>query len=67
MTALQKIQSEITSLSRDDYRSLRRWFWERDWQEWDRQIEKDSAAGKLDFLVEEAFAAKKQGRLRELP
>jgi hypothetical protein len=33
---------------------------ELDWEEWDRPIEKDSASGKLDFLVNEALAAKAQ-------
>ncbi|MCY3024017.1 MAG: hypothetical protein NTW87_33985 [Planctomycetota bacterium] len=36
----------------------------KDWEEWDRQIKADSAAGKLDFLVEEALAEKRTGRLR---
>ena len=65
MTVLEKIQSEISALSRQDYESLRRWFWERDWQEWDRQIAEDSRTGQLDFLIEEALTEKAQGRLRE--
>ncbi len=39
---------------------------EQDWDKWDREIEADSAAGRLDFLMEEAKAAKAQGTLREL-
>ena len=39
---------------------------ERDWDKWDREIEADAAAGKLDFLIEEAKAAKANGTLREL-
>ena len=53
MTIIEKIQSDIQSLSQDDYAALRRWFLERDWERWDAQIERDSAAGKLDFLLEE--------------
>ncbi len=30
------------------------------------QIERDAESGKLDFLIEEAFAEKEQGRLKEL-
>ena len=37
---------------------LRDWFSERDWEEWDGKIERDSAAGKLDFLVGEAVDEK---------
>ena len=38
---------------------LRDWFAERDWERWDKQIEKDSEAGKLDFLIKEALNEKK--------
>ncbi len=66
MTQIEAIQAEIESLSREDFVRLREWIAERDWQIWDRQIERDSAAGKLDFLREEVEAAKQQGELREL-
>ena len=36
------------------------------WDAWDRQIEKDSASGKHDFLVKEAEEEKEQGGLRPL-
>ena len=39
---------------------------EQDWQRWDRQLETDVAAGKLDFLMEEALSAKQQGNLKDL-
>ena len=39
---------------------------ELDWENWDRQIEADSKSGKLDFLIAEAFEAKKKGTLKEL-
>jgi hypothetical protein len=66
MTEIEAIQAEIESLSSEDFARLREWIVERDWQNWDRQIERDSAAGKLDFLREEAQAAKQQGTLRDL-
>lgn len=34
---------------------------------WDRQMDADAAAGKLDFLVKEADAAIESGRLRDWP
>jgi hypothetical protein len=52
MTGVEKIQSEIESLSPEEYAHLRLWFFERDWEQWDRQIERDAEAGKLDFLIE---------------
>lgn len=66
MTQIDAIQAEIESLSREDFVRLRDWIAERDWQNWDRQIEQDSSAGRLDFLREEAEVAKQQGELREL-
>jgi len=34
---------------------------EADWEQWDKQIEEDSKSGKLDFLIEQARAARKEG------
>lgn len=58
MTQVEAIQAEIESLSGEDFARLRQWIIERDWQDWDRQIEQDSLSGKLDFLLNEAEAAK---------
>ena len=33
-------------------------------EKWDQEVEADSKTGKLDFLVEEAFHEKHQGRLK---
>ena len=65
MTKVEEIKAAIEALPEDEYEQLRRWFTEKDWREWDRQIEADSAAGKLDFLIEEAFEAKKTGQPKE--
>ncbi len=66
MTRVQEIQAAIESLSREEYVHLRQWFSERDWEQWDKQIEADSEAGKLDFLIKEAFGEKAKGHLKEL-
>ena len=66
MTTVEKIQTEIASLSPQEYADLREWFFERDWEAWDRQLEGDVEAGALDFLIEEALAEKAQGQLKEL-
>jgi hypothetical protein len=63
MTQVEKIQVAIESLSLEDYARLRQWFLERDWEEWDKQIEVDSKARKLDFLIKEAFVGKAKGNL----
>lgn len=59
MTTVEQIQTAIKSLSPKEYTRLRSWFTEREWQSWDRKIEMDSEAGKLDFLIEEALTSKR--------
>jgi len=66
MITVEEIKKAIASLPEKEYVSLRKWFSEKDWEKWDKKIEKDSKAGKLDFLIEEALNEKKIGRLRDL-
>lgn len=66
MSKVEEIQAAIEALSRDEYVRLREWFSEREWEEWDKQIEADSESGKLDFLVKEALEEKTKGKLRNL-
>ena len=66
MTNIAKIQEDILALSKTDYQQLRQWFNELEWDEWDRQIEKDSNAGNLDFLIAEAHEAEEKGTLKNL-
>ena len=58
MAQVELIQAKIESLSQEEYARLRRWFAEKDWERWDKQIAKDPASGKLDFLIDEALSAK---------
>ena len=64
MSTLRELESAVEGLSGRRYDRFRKWFLERDWALWDRQIEADSAAGKLDFLVREARDEKDSGKLR---
>ena len=66
MTKVEELERAVASLTSEEYREFRRWFLERDWEQWDQQIEEDSRAGNLDFLIREAVEAKKQGKLEEL-
>ena len=66
MIRIEEIKNAIVSLPTDEYRKFRDWFLERDWEQWDKQIQADSESGKLDFLVEEAKNEKNQGKLRDL-
>jgi hypothetical protein len=66
MTKVEELERAVTSLTAEEYREFRQWFLERDWAQWDQQIEEDARAGKLDFLIREALEAKQQGKLQEL-
>ncbi len=66
MKSFEEVKSDIEALPYREYKKLTRWLSERDWQAWDEEIARDSAAGKLDFLIEEALAEKRAGSLDSL-
>lgn len=66
MLKVDEIKKAIESLPEKDFVQLRHWFSEKDWKKWDRQIEVDSGAGKLDFLVREALDEKRERKLKDL-
>ena len=66
MSEVEQIEERIKSLPPEDLAALRAWFAEFEAQEWDRQIEADSAAGKLDRFIEESLAEHKAGKSRPL-
>ncbi len=56
MTHIEELKIAVDSLPGKEYRRFRRWFLEKDWEKWDKQIAEDSKSGMLDFLYQEAFA-----------
>lgn len=66
MTRVQAIEEQIRTLSSEELAELREWLLEHDWAEWDRQIERDSAAGKLDELFSKARADHAAGKSTKL-
>jgi len=64
--AVEKLELLIKSLSPEELAKFREWFAEFDAQVWDRQIESDAAAGKLDRLIEESIADHKANKSRPL-
>jgi hypothetical protein len=54
MTKLENIERQIEALSPEELAQLRAWFLEFDWAAWDRQLEADVQAGKLDRLAQQA-------------
>jgi hypothetical protein len=66
MTKVEKIEQDIRKLDRKELLAFRRWFREYDSDAWDRQIEEDVRAGKLDKLAEEALAEHRAGKSKEI-
>jgi len=63
---LHDIESAVARLGPDELAKFRAWFVEFDADAWDRQIEEDANAGRLDALAEEALEDHRSGRTTEL-
>jgi len=66
MTRIESLEREIRKLSSEELSQFRRWFASFDAAVWDRQLEADAAAGKLDALANAALADHQAGRSRKL-
>ena len=66
MSTIEAIETAIRQLPPNDLAEFRLWFAEFDAAAWDKQIEADAAAGKLDALAAEAVAEYGAGKAREL-
>ena len=66
MANIADIKQAIVDLPADEYRELTAWLLERDWDNWDQEIEADSESGKLDVLEAQARAGKKHGTRKVL-
>ena len=63
---IDDIKDAVRQLTPEKLAEFREWFAEFDAQLWDRQIERDAAAGKLDALAEEALAEHRAGLTRDM-
>ena len=66
MTRLEKIEESVAALSDAELKRFAAWFDELRWERWDRRLEADVEAGRLDKLAEEALADLDAGRARAL-
>lgn len=62
MTKIEQLEQQVQSLSKDELAQFREWFVEFDWAMWDRQLERDVAAGKLDALADKALRDHSSGK-----
>lgn len=66
MTKLEKIEESIAALSDAELKRLAAWFADYQFERWDRRLEQDVEAGKLDRLADQALADFDAGRTRPL-
>ena len=66
MTKLEALEEEIKKLAPEELAQLREWLLEHESDEWDREIERDAASGKLDKLFEKSLADHRAGKSREI-
>jgi len=66
MTQVELLEQRIAELDDASFSKLRDWFMENDQVRWDKKLEADSNAGKLDFLINAALAEHEAGLTRDL-
>lgn len=66
MGTIREIENAIERLSPGEFKEFRQWLAEFEAAAWDRQIEEDSKAGRLDALMDEALEDLNNGRCKDL-
>lgn len=67
MTAsVETLAKQVQELGRKELAEFRAWFLEFDADEWDKQIEEDVKAGRLDALMQQALDDYKRGLCTDL-
>jgi hypothetical protein len=64
MSKVESLQRDIEKLTCEELAAFREWFATYDADAWDRQIERDVSAGKLERLAAEALAAHDRGQTK---
>jgi hypothetical protein len=62
MAGVNEIEDAVLRLTPSELDAFRTWFAEFDASAWDRQIEDDAAAGRLDAFADEALNDLRAGR-----
>jgi len=66
MSKVETIEQQVLGLSPEELAAFRAWFAQFDAEAWDRQLEADVKAGKLDGLAEHALRDHAAGRSTKL-
>ena len=63
---IEDLEKAVAKLAPEEFAKFREWFDALDVARFDQKIERDTKAGKLDGLAEQALADFRKGRAREL-
>jgi hypothetical protein len=66
MSKVKELEQQVKALSPEELAQFREWFAEFDWAVWDRQLERDVRAGKLDAMAEKALREHAEGKTKPL-
>jgi hypothetical protein len=61
MSNVESLEREVEQLAPEELAAFRAWLIEHYWRAWDRELEQDVAAGRLDHLADEALAEYERG------
>lgn len=65
MSEVEELELRVRELPPQGLAQFRDWFHQFENEQWDRQIEADSKAGKFDKLIEQARKELAEGKARE--
>ena len=66
MTRVEEIENAVAELPKEQLARFREWFAKFEARIWDREIEEDVEAGRLDKLAEEALRDRDRVRLESV-
>jgi hypothetical protein len=66
MTTVDEIERAVSKLPPEELAAFRAWFEQFEAAQFDERIVRDVSAGRLDAIAEDAVAAHRAGRSREL-
>jgi predicted NACHT family NTPase len=64
--SVQEIELAISQLKPEEFNQLENWLAEFKSEQWDKQIEEDAKAGRLDHLIRQAKEQNRKGLTRPL-
>jgi hypothetical protein len=67
MSTVEEIEHAVEELAPAEFARLATWFSARHHAVWTRQMEREAAGGKLDFLFAEAETERVAGQLHDWP